>query len=135
MGAYAFGILPLLQFLLDVISVNELNYWTQLTYIRLKYGHFPKASKSYLTVKEDHLPNATTLFDNSNVNITAEGKKHFGVTVGSDNYKREYIDLVKDWNSQLCMLPTLGESQPQAAYSAFVSEQLELLHKNYSWYQ
>ena len=26
MGAYAFGILPLLQFLLDVVSVNELNY-------------------------------------------------------------------------------------------------------------
>ena len=66
MGAYALGILPLLQFLLDFISVNELNsndftvagklssikdYWIQLTSIGPKYGYFPKESKSYLTVK------------------------------------------------------------------------------------
>ena len=31
------------------------------------------------------------------------------------------IGLVKDWNSQLCMLPTVAESEHQAAYSAFVS--------------
>ena len=63
------------------------------------------------------------LFDNSNVNITVEGKRHFGaIIVGSEIYKREYVDdLVKDWNSQLCILSTIAESQPQAAYSAFVS--------------
>ena len=143
MGAYARGILPLLQFLLDFISVNELNakevafadnftvpgklssikdYWSQLTSIRSKYGYFPKASKSYLIVKEDQLPNATTLFDNSNIYITVEGKRHLGAIVGSDSYKHEYVDdLVKDWNSQRCMLSTVAESQLQAAYSAFVS--------------
>ena len=113
----------LLQFLLDFISVNELNakevafaddftvagkllsiknYWSQLTSIGPKYGYFPKASKSYLIVKEDQLPSAVTLFDTLNVNITVEGKKLLGAVVGSDNYKREYVDnLVKDWNSQL----------------------------------
>ena len=36
--------------------------------------------------------------------------------VESDSYKREYVDdLVKDWNSQLRMFPTVAESQPQAA--------------------
>ena len=30
-------------------------------------------------------------------------------------------ELVKDWNGQPCMLSTVAESQPQAAYSAFVS--------------
>ena len=73
MGAYALEILPLLQFLLDFISVNELNakevafadvfpvagklsrmkdYWSQLTSIGPKYSFFPKSSKSYLIVKE-----------------------------------------------------------------------------------
>ena len=143
MGAYALRILPLLQFLLGFISVNELrnkevafaddftvagklssikNYWNQPTSIVPKYGYFPKASKSYVIVKEDQLPSAITLFDNSNVNITVEGKRLLGAIVGSDSYKREYVDnLVKDWNSQLCMLSTVAESQPQAAYSAFVS--------------
>ena len=79
MGASALGILPLLQFLLDFISVSELNpkevafaddftvagklssikdYWSHVTSIGSKYGHFPKASKSYLIVR-DQLPNAT----------------------------------------------------------------------------
>ena len=50
-----------------------------------------------------------------------EGKRHFGANVGSEIYKREYVDdLVKDWNSQLCILSTIEESQPQAAYSVFV---------------
>ena len=67
MGAYALGILPLLQFLLNFISVSELNvkevafavagkfssinnYWSQLTSFGPKYGCFPKVSKSYLIV-------------------------------------------------------------------------------------
>ena len=53
-----------------------------------------------LPYKEDQLLNAAALFVNSNVNITAEEKKHLGAIVGRDNYKREYVDeLVKDWNS------------------------------------
>ena len=143
MGAYTLGILPLLQFLLNFICINELNakevafaddfmvagkissitdYWSQLTSIGPKYGYFPKTSKSYLIVKEDRLPNATTLFDHSNANITVKGKRHLGAIFGSEIYKREYVnDLAKDWNSQLCILSTVAESQPQAAYSAFVS--------------
>ena len=79
MGAYALGILPLLQFLLDFISVSELNakevafvddltvvgksssikdYWSHATSIDSKYGHTPNVSKSYLMVR-DQLPNAT----------------------------------------------------------------------------
>ena len=62
------------------------------------------------------------LLDNSNVNIKAEGKRHLRAIVGGEIYKREYVDdLVKDWNSQLCMLSTVAECQPQAAYSVFVS--------------
>ena len=103
MGAYPLGIFPLLQFVLDFISFKELNakavafagdftvasrlssikgYWIQLTSIGSKYGYFPKASKSYLTVKGDQLPNGTVLLDNSNINTTVEGKRHLGAAVG-----------------------------------------------------
>ena len=45
-----------------------------------------------------------------------------GGIFGSEIYKLEYVnDLEKDWNSQLCTLSTVAGSQPQAAYSAFVS--------------
>ena len=76
MGAYASGILPLIHFLLEFISINHLSakevafaddftvtgkltsikdYWGKLTGLCPKYGYFPKASKSYLIVKEDKL--------------------------------------------------------------------------------
>ena len=45
-----------------------------------------------------------------------------GAIVGSQIYKCEYVDdLVKDWNSQLCILSTVAENQSYAAYSVFVS--------------
>ena len=128
MGPYTLRILPLLQFLLDFISVNELisndftvagklssikDYWIQLTFIGPKYGYFPKESKSYLTVKEDQLPYGTELFENLNINITVEEKRHLRAVAERGGYKREYVHrLVKDWNSQLCMLSTVAESQP-----------------------
>ena len=66
MGAYALGILPLLQFLFDFISVNKLNanevafadagklssikdYRSQLTSIGPKYGYFPNINRKSVT--------------------------------------------------------------------------------------
>ena len=142
-GGYTLEILPLLQFLLGFILVNKLNarevafandftvagklssikdYWSQLISYGAKYSYFLKASKSYFIVKEDQLPNATVLFENSNENIAVERKGHLGTIVGSDGCKLEYVDgLVKDWNTQVSMLSAVADSQPQAAYSAFVS--------------
>ena len=46
-----------------------------------------------------------------------------GAVHGSGNFKRKYVDeIVRDWNSQLCMLSTTAENQLQATYSAFVND-------------
>ena len=71
MGTYALDILPLIKFLLDFVSLNEMNvkegvfaedfsvvsslnrikdYWKKLTVIDPKYGYFPKPKKSYLNM-------------------------------------------------------------------------------------
>ena len=40
---------------------------------------------------------AQNLFANSNVNITAEEKRHSGVVIGSTEYREKYVkDLVKN---------------------------------------
>ena len=120
MGTYALGILSLIHFLLQFISINHLSakevdfaddfkvagkltsirdYWGKLTVLGPKYGYFPKASKSYLIVKEDKLGEARNIFNDSDVNITIEGKIHLGVVIGSNEYREEYVkDLVNDWN-------------------------------------
>ena len=54
------------------------------------------------------------------MNITIEGRRHRGAVVGSNEYREECVkDLVNDWTNQLVLL-SIAESQPQAAYSAFV---------------
>ena len=132
MGADALGILPLIHFLLQFISVNHLSarefalandftvagkltgikdYWGKLTVLCPKYGYFPKASKSYLIVKEDKLGEARNVFNNSNVSITIEGKRHLGAVIGSNEYREEYVkDLVNDRNNQLVFLSSIAES-------------------------
>ena len=132
MGTYALGILPLIHFLFEFISINHLSakevvfagdltvagkltsirdYWGKLTVLGPKYGYFPKASKSYLIVKEDKLGEARNVFNNSNVSITIEGKRHLGAVIGSNEYREEYVkDLVNDRNNQLVFLSSIAES-------------------------
>ena len=64
---------------------------------------------------------AQNFFANSRVNITAEGKRHISVVIVSTKYYDEYVkDLVKEWDKQVAILSTITETQPQAAYTAFV---------------
>ena len=117
----AHGILSLIHFLLQFISINHLNakevafaddftvtgkltsikdYWGKLTGLCPNYDYFPKASKSYLIVKEDKLGEARNVFNDSNVYITIEGKRHLGAVIRSNEYREEYLkDLVNDWNN------------------------------------
>ena len=76
-----------------------------------------------MIVKEDKLGEARNAFNDSNVYITIEWKRHLGSVIGSNEYREEYLkDLVNDWNNQLVLLSSIAESQPQTAYSAFVSD-------------
>ena len=65
-----------------------------------------------MIVKEDKLGEARNVFNDSNVNITIEGKRHHGAVIGSSTeYRKEYVnDLVNDWNNQLVLLPSIAES-------------------------
>ena len=100
----------------DSTVVGKLNsirdYLGKLTVLDLKYGYFQKASKLYLIVREDKLGEARNVFNDSNVNITIEGKRHHGAVIGSSTeYRKEYVnDLVNDWNNQLVLLPSIAES-------------------------
>ena len=54
--------------------------------------------------------------------VTTEGERHLDAVLASREYRDEYVkDLVTDWDNRLTILSTIAETQPQAAYSAFVS--------------
>jgi len=74
-----------------------------------------------LIVKETFYQDAVEVFKNSEVKITSEGERHLGAVLGSEQFRKTYVEkLTDEWNEQLVVLSKIAESEPQAAYSAFV---------------
>ena len=70
------------------------------------------------------LPQAQTMFKETNINFTIEGKRHLGAALGSKNFRDEYASSkANDWCDELDRLLDIAKSQPQAAYTAFIHEQ------------
>ena len=140
MPAYGIGILPFLSLInpsseekvKQLAYADDLGGGSKLTLLREwwsrvvehgpKFGYFPKASKSWLVVKEDMLLQAEELFRDTGINITTEGRKYLGGYVGTEEGRRKYFqELCEEWCSQLEVLSKIARTEPQAAYSAFTA--------------
>ena len=53
---------------------NILSWWNKLKTFGQKIGYFPKANKSWLTVKPEKYETAKGIFKDTNLNITNKGK-------------------------------------------------------------
>ena len=54
------------------------------------------------------------------VNITLEGRRHFGAVIGSKEFKDQYCqEKVDKWLKEMESLAEISKSQPHAAYVAF----------------
>ena len=94
MPAYGIGILPLLSIIKPEIGRDQMKHvtyaddigggsnlkrlriwWERLNTHGPALGYYPKASKSWLVVKENRFEEAKIIFVNTGINITTEGKK------------------------------------------------------------
>ena len=137
MPLYALALVPLLEnisskdvnqvaYADDLTSAGQLEsllgWWTKLQNIGPYLGYFPKGSKSWLVVKSDKYELAKSIFKDTNINITKEGKRHLGAAIGSNEFKDEYVaNFVKDWINQLKVLSEIAKAYPQSAYCAFTA--------------
>jgi len=139
MQFYALGTNPLLQHLRqsvpevqqvwladDATGAGKLDslkvWWDKVIQEGTKLGYFVNESKSWLILKNpEDLDRAKTIFGNSSIKFTTSGKRHLGAALGSDEFKKEYIaEKVAQWCGELEQLALIAESQPHAAYSAYV---------------
>ena len=97
-------------------------WWDAIQTEGVKYGYFVKPSKSWIVLKDPtKLEQCQKTFQESPIQITCEGKRHLGAAIGSEQYKNEYIDeKVSKWTNTIISLSKIAESQPHAAYAAFV---------------
>ena len=78
------------------------------------FGYFPKPSKSYMIVKEQHYNNVVDVFMGSKVKVTSEGKRCLGAVIDSEAFKVSYgKSFVDDWIKQLQLLTIISESEPR----------------------
>ena len=70
------------------------------------YGYYVNPSKTWLIVEEEHLSSATKLFQEEGVQITLQGRRHLGATLGSRSFTESYINSkVTDWIKEVLQLP------------------------------
>jgi hypothetical protein len=139
MQFYALGTNPLLRLLrLHVPEVQQVwladdatgagkldvlkDWWDKIIQEGTKLGYFVNESKSWLILKNpEDLASAQDIFENSSIKITTTGKRHLGAALGSQDFKKEYIsEKVEQWMGDIEKLSEIAESQPQAAYSAYI---------------
>ena len=98
------------------------DWWNRILEHGPLLGYHPNAAKSWLVVKPDKMEAARLAFDGTGIQITDEGRKYLGGFVGSSSAKDRYVEsIVNSWCKQLEVLSMIGKTEPQAAYTAFVS--------------
>ena len=95
------------------------SWWDMLCDIGPRFGYFVNSSKTFLIVKETHLPMARAIFEDTGIQFTTEGRRYLGAAIGSADFVQSFVnDKVKQWSDELSRLSEIGLTQPHAAYSA-----------------
>ena len=104
----------------DAIGAGRLkdlrNWWDEVIEAGSRYGYYVNETKSWIILKHGNkLPQAQTMFKETNINFTTEGKRHLGAALGSKNFRGEYASSkVNDWCAELDnrKLQSLNLNQP-----------------------
>ena len=100
---------------------NVQTWWETINLKGPKYGYNPKASKSWLIVKPEKYDRAMELFKDSNVQITMEGHKQLGASLGTMEFKEIYVkEMVEEWVQEIRSLSEIAKTDPHSTYCAFV---------------
>ena len=73
-------------------SLNNLKHWQDALYkIDPKFGYYPPVSKSRLFARNTTVSRASTMFENTDIQITTCGQRQIGAVIGTQSYKHQYM--------------------------------------------
>ena len=85
-----------------------------------KYGYYVNDRKSWPIVKDLTKADVAKQIFGESINITIEGKRHFGAALGSQIFKEQYCkNMVENWLQELNQLCEFAKTEPHAAYAAY----------------
>ena len=95
-------------------------WWNSVTKHGPKIGYIPNAAKSVLIVKPELYEHAIHAFSDSEVVITKEGQRHLGAVIGTQEFKKEFVNKkVAEWIQEVSILSEIAKTEPHAAYAAY----------------
>ena len=95
--------------------------WDTLVRQGPAYGYFTRDRKTWLVVKESAEIEARGLFGDRSITITTAGRSYLGAPLGTQSYMENFVcSKVDTWTSHVRSLAKIAQSQPHAAYAAFI---------------
>ncbi len=128
MPLYALATIPLINHLSNIPETKQVWYADdasvtgQLSSIRRWWDTIKGYNaKTWLVTKERHLSHARELFQDTPVNITAQGRPYLGTALGSNEFCDQYMaKKVGQWSDELLVLTDMATTKPLATYAAFI---------------
>ena len=97
------------------------SWWDTLQSTGPGFGYHANSRKTWLITKEQHLSQAKELFQDSEINITSQGRPYLGTSLGSEEFCDQFVKMkVMEWQEELTLLAKIATSQPHATYAAFI---------------
>ena len=95
-------------------------WWDAFCEIGPRFGYHINAKKSWMIVKPEQKQEAEQIFLGTGINITTDGQRHLGASIGSINYRESFVNsLVNDWVKQIAVLSKIAKVDPHSAYAAY----------------
>ena len=103
-------------------ALNSLcSWWDGIVEVGPAYGYYANPSKTVLIVKKEKFDEAQALFDGSGVKVTTDASKYLGSVLGSEDAVQDMLRReVRKWSECIKELSNIAQTQPHAAYAAFV---------------
>ena len=102
-------------------SIREVRAWSDdVNVCGPGFGYFPNAAKTWLIVKDSCYSLAASVFADTNVSVTSEGRPYLGSPLGTASFVSQFVEeKVEQWVGELKMLSDMALAHPHAAFAAF----------------
>ena len=103
-------------------ALNSLrSWWDGIVEVGPTYSYYANPSKTVLIVRKEKFDEAQALFDGSGVKVTTDASKYLGSVLGSEDAVQDMLRReVRKWSECIKELSNIAQTQPHAAYAAFV---------------
>ena len=100
-------------------KIVDLRDWSdRLSITGPGFCYFPNASKTWLVTKKELHDAAISVFTNTGVNVTSDGRPYLGVAIGIQEYVTRYVESkVNEWIANLHCLATIAKTQLHTAFA------------------